>query len=437
VNGDGVDIFYNCENIVFADNVIEDTSDDSIGLNAEALNSDGTRHGGTHVMRRVLVTGNVIAGGAEANSCVNVRAAREVVVTGNVMFQGQAGGVTVGNLFDTPSEDVVISDNVLVESGAGSSFGTAISVIGAEQGTVADDFGTAGCNRITIKGNIIRNPRNGGIVLSALPATAGAGPRLPGDLNDVQVVDNKIYFDPPGTSGGPTIENTARGIQSTGTAGASPAAVNDLVIEGNVVRNARAQGILLSNNHIDVAVTNNRVFDSGYAAQGNPGIRISSAKNVQIIGNHATDTRSGASKTQSRGLDLAGLSGGVVVANNDVLGNSVGPVLWTGAQNASEVVISGNVGFRPWRGRVNAPGAWTVHDVNGSRFYRKAVSVTFPVPFPTGSIPKIVATLFNHDPYWVNVVNASNTSFTARIWSSGATDPGSGAAPDVQWNADQ
>jgi Pectate lyase superfamily protein/Right handed beta helix region len=432
--GDGIDCFYNCENIRYQGNLIEDTTDDAIGLNAEGIEQDGSRHGSTHALRRVTIVGNVVAPGTEANSCFAASGAKQVVVDGNVFFQGQGTCVSVRNFFDTPGEDVTITNNVVIDGGVGgSAFSPAISLIGAASGTVLDDWGSAGCNRIVISDNVIKNPRWTGISLTALGATTNGPPaaQLPGTLNDVHITGNVVCFDPSGTPG-VTIDSGARAIASNGVG----ADVNSVVIGGNTSRNARAQAILVTNRHNNAVICGNTVLDSGFPGQTPPAIRVDSTgvKNVQIANNRCTDTRA-TGKTQSKGLELDALKGSVQIVGNDFSGNATTAASWSNqtAADLTDVVIADNVGWTPWSGRGTASGSWTSVTVNGTTYFRKDLAISFGISFPAGANPNIQATIRGDDPYWATVRSVSASGFTARIWSTGKNNPGSGVSPDVDW----
>ena len=277
--GDGIDCFYNCEDILYEGNLIEDTTDEAIGLNAEGF--DGTeRHGeGPHQLRRVKITGNILAAGSAANSCVGISGAEHVVVDGNILWQGQAVGVGVRNFFDTPARDVVVSNNVFIESGIASGTGNAVNVNGAA-GSVYDDWGSTGCERVSITGNVIVNPRQAGIRLVASPATPNGPPsaQKPGSLTDIFIQNNVIAYEP-----GATTEASANGLQSV----LATAQISNLVVQGNTIRAAKGQGILLMGaNHKNAAIVGNRVFDSGTGATYNPsGIDITDVEGVVVKDN--------------------------------------------------------------------------------------------------------------------------------------------------------
>jgi hypothetical protein len=429
---DAIGLFLNCEDIRIADNLVEKSADTAIGLFSEA----GPRTA-PHLLRRIAVVGNVLIGGPDSNAVIGGSGARELTIAGNVVQGGEAAGISITNFYDTPGEDVQISDNVVVEGGIGTDFGDGISISGALAGTGVDDYGSTGCSRVTISDNIVKNSRHNGISLIAHPATTdsrAAGHAQPGALKDITVARNVIHLDPPGTPG-TVIEPHARGITSHSLG----APIENLVIDGNTIRNARSDGMWIVNDHREVAITGNRVFDSGLSGAASAlhleSGASASIRNVQVMGNRCADTRDGSAKTQSYGLDANDLRGNVLVVANDFTGNKSGVVRIVGATAATSLRVRDNPGYSPWAGAATVDGGsgWNpLYFGATSAWYRDKDGIVFELPFP--ATPTVLLTP-SQPAHAALVKSATPGQFSIRAIVFG-TDPGPAATPAVHWLAE-
>src|SRR4029434_8810534 len=74
---------------------------------------------------------------------------------------------------------------VILHGGRGVSYGDGIKILGAYVNSPAT-AGNAGCDRVTVKGNLIETPRNNGVFVS----NQAGGP-----LTDIAISDNIIRYD--------------------------------------------------------------------------------------------------------------------------------------------------------------------------------------------------------------------------------------------------
>jgi hypothetical protein len=298
---DGCSFFLNCNDIRIEGNHIHDTLDDGIGLNAEDPGKNG------HSLQRVSIVGNVIGPGTGANRVIDVAGAQQVTIAGNVLFEGETG-IIVSNWNNTPARDVVIEGNALFDVGRGnaSGFGEGIIVIGAL--SVTSTNGTAGCDRVLIKGNLIDTPQNNGVTVAA--SEAG------GALTDIVVEGNVIKLDPSQT----WTNAGARAI----SCGGSVDTVRGVTIANNIAESSATQGIIVTGSTFSrVSIQNNQVINSGQKSNA-PGIWIDSPSDVLISGNRCTDTQG--TKTQTYGLALIQTAGNTLVTGNDFTGNRDGAI---------------------------------------------------------------------------------------------------------------
>jgi hypothetical protein len=393
--GDGISVFGNSEDINLAGNLIETTTDDSIGLNAESATSAGP-----HTLRRIAIADNVIIGDSGANDCIGIHGAQQVTVDGNVIWRGEAAGVGVTNFHNTPGRDIVISNNVLVES-AQSVNGHAIIVNGAAA-AVFDDFGAAGCDRVLIKDNVILNPRHSAIVILAASNSFGQPP-----VTDISIEGNTIFFD---QASGATIESSARGISSI-----AQAPIRNLRIANNVVRSPKSQGIEVNgSSHSNVEIAGNRVFDCGASGGPSaPGIEVTSPAGIAVKNNLATDTRAAQNdKTQTYGLVLTNPTGDVEICGNNFNDNKVGLVNFSGPALTRRLRVRDNPGYSPWTNEKTLNGGW------GGLVepFTQEAPVSFGLSFPNGKKPKVLLTVQDIEAYAV-AKSVTESGFVLRVVS--------------------
>jgi hypothetical protein len=424
IGGDGINVFLDSRDIVIAGNLIENNTDDSIGLNSEGFDGTNTAIPGNHKLTRVAIVGNVIAGGPNANGLVSLHGVTNTTVSGNVLVKGQSGGVTITSDYQTASADITVVGNTLIESGAGAATGAGVVVSGAPASFVR---GTdkAGCSRIIVQGNSILNPRFAGVMV-----TAAAG----GPVSDVKVVGNTIMLE---ESTSATINAFARGMTSVDPA----ATVENLVVAENDIRGGRDPGVLIQgSNHRFVEVSRNRIFNSGTgrASPFPPGLQISAVDSPRIKDNLVTDTRESGSKTQERGLALFNPTGNVEIVGNDFTGNRATlPVQLANPQGATRLRIRDNIGWSPWVDEVQTDDApWSTGASNGLYYKDKAISFGAALPPAPGRRPRVLVTARangTEQTVSASVVSITNTGATVRCWVASAVPPSSSVRPWVQW----
>jgi hypothetical protein len=403
---DGCSFFLNCNDIRVEGNHIHDTLDDGIGLNAEDPGKNG------HSLQRVAIVGNLIGPGTGANRVINVAGAQQVTIAGNVLFEGETG-IIVSNWNNTPARDVVIEGNALYNVGRGnaSGFGEGIIVIGALSITSTD--GTAGCERILIKGNLIDTPQNNGVTLAA--SQSG------GALTDIVVEGNIIKLDPSQawTNAG------ARAI----SCGGSVDTVRGVTIANNIAESAATQGIIVTGStYSRASIQNNQVFNSGQKSAA-PAIWIDSPSDVLISGNRCTDTQG--TKTQTYGLSLIQTVGSTLVTGNDFTGNRDGAIQRVNL-NGSTFVFENLGDDAPVARHLSGTTSWDPPSVADGGQSSKTVSV------PGASVGDTVAVGFSIAvPAGALLVGAVTSSGTVTVTlfnkTGAALDLGSGTLRADAW----
>ena len=398
--------------VVISGNVVEDCGDDHIVANGQldggvtvignVINANTTTRGAG------IVVGSYDVGGVDFTS-------RHVTITGNVVFGGVRGGVDLRG----GCEDVVVANNVIME--AGNTSGTArpgdtLLAWGRGRGSgVSLDFGAypGDITRVAISGNVITKPRNNGIMLASGRSTS--------TMTDVSVSGNVILMDEftpiPHSYPDPVVAR--RGIAIRNFDPSDPLGpVSGVQIKDNQVVRATSEGIYAKGTLIDrLDIHQNTVVDSGPSGSLACAIRIVSVGSTSIVANRAHEAEGG----QGVGLDVQDCTGTLVIVGNDFVQNGAGTITYQAIANGpSALRIGDNPGFNPWAGQLPTPvGPWASFQpyTGGPMFYRKDVPVTFGVPFPAGTTPKVVGTA-RTEGFGVTVSAGANphVSQTLHVW---------------------
>ena len=289
---DGITCYFTSRNIRIVNNHIHDCGDDHVGLNAENDTSSGNS------MLNIVVANNVLGpGGFFAGDGVAVRGVQGAVIQGNIIREGFASGVGVSNWNTTPSRDVIVSDNIILDTGLGNSGsnGYGVSVVGGRGNSSVS--GSEGCYNTTIARNIIDGSRTYGV--RALASNSS------GTVQWLKILDNTISCG--------TLNTGNRGIVlDTGM-------VIDVDIAGNSIYSAQAQGIFLNTSsaatYRRVVISENRVMNSGVAGGTVDAIDIRTTQEVSVRNNFisGSDTRFG--------IRYSGVSDAIQITNNYIVGN--------------------------------------------------------------------------------------------------------------------
>ena len=406
---DGLTCYFDCQDLRIIGNWIHDVGDDLIGLNAENLNTTG------HSMTRIAVIGNVLDGGSSQGSGISVRGVTNSVIRGNIIKDAFQEGIGVSNWNTSGASDLVIEGNVIVGAGVNNSGanGFGIAIVGAR--SVSSNNGEAGCERIVVANNVIKDARAHGIRILGKSTV---------DTRFITVSGNLIRCSSLYTSG--------RGI----ICDAGP--VTDLKLIDNIVLDAQAQGIYLAdvtNPLRRVELRGNRVYSSGKSGQAGtptaPGIYTEAVEDLTLIANVSTDLAGEGSKTTTYGIVVTNPTGTLTVCQNDCNGNGTDRFQFNGESGADRIVGRHNPGFEPWANQSTVPsGNWSTVAVGGQTYYYKDLAVSFGVDFPAGVTPIVTASCAQRGIV-AAVEGVSNTGFTIRVWSLRDDSP----AANVFWTA--
>ena len=416
--------------VIVSGNVIEDCGDDH-------LVAKGQGPGGITVVGNVVKAntatrgaGIVVAGYATDEGVGDI--ARRVTVTGNVVFGGVRAGITVrANV-----EDVVVAGNMIME--AGNTSGTARPndvdgpAWGKSQGSgVSLDIGggyNGDIKNVTIADNVIAKPRSNGIMF-----THGKSAYT---MKEIAVSGNVIVMDEP-TVPIPNASLVRRGIAICNFDASDPAGpVVGVQIRDNQIVNAKSEGIYAKGTLIDkLDIHQNTIVDSGTTAVKAVAIRIASIGSTSIVANRAYD---GGAHTQDAGLAVQDPRGTLIIVGNDFRENPRTISYTGGSAGPSNLRIRDNPGFNPWVGQVVTPGgAWLSFQAfpDGPIYYQKAIPVTFAVPFPVGTHPKVFAQA-RSPGFSVSVSSGASPHLTQtlRVWVPENQDPNTAVV--VTWLAE-
>lgn len=415
--------------VIVSGNVIEDCGDDHIVAKGQGA-------GGVTVVGNVVKAntatrgaGIVVAGYTTDGGLGDI--SRRVTVTGNVVFGGVRAGITVR----AGVEDVVVTGNMIME--AGNTSGTARPndvnpSWGKSQGSgVSLDIGggyNGDITNVTIADNVIAKPRSNGIMFTHGKAEFR--------MEEITVSGNVIVMDEP-TVPIPNANLVRRGIAIRNFDSSDPAGpVVGVQFRDNQIVNAKSEGIYAKGTFIDkLDIHQNTVIDSGTPGAKAVAIRIASIGSTSIIANRAYD---GGAHTQDAGLAVEDPRGTLIIVGNDFRENPRTISYTGGTAGPSNLRIRDNPGFNPWVGQVVTPvGAWESFQPfpGGPIYYQKGVPVTFAVPFPAGSHPKVFAQA-RIPGFSVSVSSGGSPHLTQtlRVWVPENQDPNTTVT--VSWLAE-
>jgi hypothetical protein len=411
------------DNLVVQGNLIRDCDDDHIVVNAP---------GG----RRISIVGNVsdktnisansLPGeGSQRGGAIVLRGGSQghdgVTISGNVCHGGPQAAIAITSQFG-PVHDVLVSNNVLVNPGFSNPYGvpngSGIALFAPTGPQELQDM-----QNVRITENLVINPHMHGIMIKPPENSDG------GSITDVTISRNTIWM-------GAKTEGTLR----SGIACNLPQRpVRNLAVVGNDIRDATGPGIDIERDTTAAGavverccVEGNRIINSGTAGTPQPGIRIDNVFGVVVTGNRATDTQSGASKTQDFGVRDTELTGPVLVTRNVFTDNRNDHTIDLpppSGPGPSLLGIRDNPGFNPWAGDVSL-ALWS----SGPPYVTEA-SVSFGVAFPAA--PQVICTVkpgtgTSLDAYAV-AKDVTQTGFTLRVISNSAP----GASPHkASWMAE-
>lgn len=299
---DGITLYFDCQDIWIADNWVTDCGDDLIGLNAENASTTG------HVMTRIHVEGNTLDGQIDQGAGIAVRGVTQSIICDNVIREAFAAGIAISNWNTTASTDLLIDNNVIRDAGASNTGVNGPGIIINSADSNASIAGNAGCRRITVSNNTINNSRCHGIRVLGKSGTT---------TDDIQILDNTIQ------SG--TLSTSDRGI----IADLGPIA--NLVIRGNKLRDAQAQGVYVVdavNGFMRVTIADNDIYSSGkLGAVGVPtaaGIEVNAVVELRVLGNRSKDLAGAGSRTTTFGLRMLNCTTRPTVIDNDFSDNGSG-----------------------------------------------------------------------------------------------------------------
>jgi hypothetical protein len=416
--------------VIVSGNVIEDCGDDHIV-------AKGQGPGGITVVGNVVKAntatrgaGIVVAGYVTDEGLGDI--ARRVTVTGNVVFGGVRAGITVR----AGVEDVVVAGNMIMESGNTS--GTArpndaSPSWGKSQGSgVSLDIGggyNGDIRNVTIADNVIAKPRSNGIMFTQGKADF--------KMEKIAVSGNVIVMDEP-TVPIPNANLVRRGIAIRNFDSSDPVGpVVGVQIRDNQIVNAKSEGIYAKGTLIDkLDIHQNTIIDSGAPGARAVAIRIASIGSTSVVANRAYDS---GVNTQDAGLAVQDPRGTLIIIGNDFRENFRTTISYEGGTaGPSNLRIRDNPGFNPWVGQVVTPvGAWDPFQAfpGGPTYYQKGVPVTFAVPFPPGTHPKVFAQA-RTPGYSVSVSSGVSPHLiqTLRVWVPENQDPNTTVV--VTWMAE-
>ncbi|MDF2659180.1 MAG: hypothetical protein K0Q94_1971 [Paenibacillus sp.] len=264
--------------------------------------------------------------------------------------------------------NIVVSDNVGELTG--------ISAFKAETHEKPNNGGTVPSSHVTFSGNIVRNfklePNLGtqyAIRINGIRITAignqfenyyGRGVDMSRYAKECTIVGN--LFVSNGQTIGSGIYNSSNGgrmritnneIQNSGGSGIECYASNDLVIEGNTIRNAAYYGISLTYCH-RVVVNANECVDNL-----REGILVSvGSDRVNVANNLICDTRAGAARTQQYGIRLVDSATNLELAHNQSYNNTTADIVY-----GTTPITTIEQGFKTWYSNsLPTTGAWKEGD---------------------------------------------------------------------------
>lgn len=313
---DGITLYFTSRNFLISRNWVHHCADDFIGLNAENDTSSGNS------MVDITVTDNVcgpsqVTGG----SGIAVRGVRHGVIANNIILDGRAEGIGISNWNTTPSEHIVVANNVITNSGSANTGadGDGIKISGSRG--VSSQSGGAGCYHILIANNVISNSKMHGIRLVANSSSSGT-------IAYVRIVNNEISCGTQNSSG--------RGIL------ADIGPITNIDVDQNSIVSAQAQGILFSTSSFtydNISLRGNSVLNSGIGANA-PGISLNNIFNVATFNNQVYDTRAGGSRTQTFGLRFSSISSTILAVGNQLFNNATSDFTIVGPQPATVAVVA-------------------------------------------------------------------------------------------------
>lgn len=244
-------------------------------------------------------TTNIAVGIASSQDCVIKD--NTVVSSGGLLAVGSWGG----------SRNKIINNNI--SAGVNSSRG--IWVGNTQSGEMENDA--------TIYGNIIKNMPATGINFAGTNALIQLNTVISNAGSGIVVSEGNGFRGSFASIIGNTIRsNLFHGIQSdSATAFGSGGYTEWVVVEGNIVKENLQSGIYaVKAKHWDVI--GNVVVDNNSDASGNGyGITLNQAQGINVTGNTVGDTRTGASRTQQKGIYAETASGANDIKDIQILNN--------------------------------------------------------------------------------------------------------------------
>ena len=391
---DGLTFYFDCQDIR-VDNVrVHGCEDDFIGLNAENQLTTG------HAMKNFTMSNLILGpGGASQGSGLSIRGAVNVSVDGFVIDEGFAEGIGISNWNTTAASDIHIANGSVLNAGLNNTGGTGFGVSLVAARGVSSLNGVAGIARVTVDNVTVADSRTYGVrLINSDPA---------------QVLIQDVTFDAVQVNG--TDLNAASRNFYSDTDG-----IEDVTFRGCVSRDAQLQGWLIDGAWKRTKFHGCRAFNSGLAVGSGStsavGLSLIDCVDTEVIGGSYTDTQG--TKTQRNGIRVTTCTGSLTLIGIDCRGNDVLGFSLNDTAGLSALRIRDNPGFSPWSGQVTlSAGGWTGPTaIGGVNYYYKESTLTYSVPFPTGTTPLPLFTT-NTTGITASGLAGSETAVTVRAWT--------------------
>lgn len=440
-----------CTNVFVTNNVIQESADDSIGINEGTVNAivSGNildqagigksygqpcgveiQDGASHVAVSDNLVHNPLGDGIQVSSHLNANLSLDVSITGNVIESAHMDGVLIeGRTLDQPQRSISISGNVVrnatnnaIEVRYGqwvtisanvcnASYGRGIYVVNSNTIDVTGNVVVGGTTGISIfnvsgstfVGNSISYGVTGFSALNVQLSSIACNLVFNGTGNGILISSSKLL----GIKENTIFNQTQHGIFLDAQIDAF------INVYGNNVYNNGLAGIEIMDTLSNSTIAGNVVLDNGRRLLGTQiGIAVNGDHNV-IKDNDCRDTRSGASRTQSYGIYLYAGSNFNTVTENYLDNNAANNLVDAGSGNA----VFSNIGY--------------VTEISGVVIITGAVS-TITVNHGLSAIPNTVTVTCNNTGAGLYAVTSiTTTQFTITF----ANQPGT-SGWKFYWHAD-
>jgi len=294
---DGITGFGGLKNVIIANNQVHNTGDDCIAINAK----DGKPQ-----PENVTITGNSLKDidQWQAGRCIKIGGARYFTVTGNTIDSAYFSGIIINKGDSIAPTKGVIQGNTIFNTGK---YAQSAKDFTQEVGGVWVE----NASFVTIQANEIHDTWGNGI----------------------------MFFN---SSDCKAIGNTVKSTTKTNSRGIEVAAISKrIIINNNHVSLTNIEGIYIGTNNSYIACSGNTVINSGQGESNKPAISMGTVTAITLVGNICYDDQT--TKTQNYGIYLGEASGGLVVTNNNCLGN-IAAGINQASSSANNRVVANNIG---------------------------------------------------------------------------------------------